>query len=131
MRRCYHPLAMKMGGASRSCKRQGSRCSPKTFQKGSQPCTHLDFSPVRPNLDFNIIHIYRFEPPCSCVSVTVTPEERNTPCFYFTPFQVRIHVMPGGKEIIVLKATRPTASCLSWRVRPEEGKKKAWQDTGV
>lgn len=71
-RRCY-PLAMKLGGASRSCKRQGNTCSPKTFQKGPRPCTHLDVSRVRPNLDFNIIHLYRFEPPCSYLSVTVTP----------------------------------------------------------
>lgn len=35
--------------------------------------------------------------------------------------------MPGGKAVIVFKATRPTASCLERWVRPPgEGMKKAW-----
>lgn len=61
----------------------------------------------------------RFEPPRLCLSVTDTTGNEYT-LLLFTPFQVQTHVMPGGKEVIVLKATRPTASCLAWRVRPEE-----------
>lgn len=43
------------------------------------------------------------------------------------PFWARIHAMPGGKAVIVFKATRPTASCLQrWVRTPGERMKKAW-----
>lgn len=70
-------------------------------------------------MDFNMTHLCHSEPPRLCLSVTDTIGNEYT-LLLSTPFQVQTHVMPGGKEVIVLKATRPTASCLAWRVRPEE-----------
>lgn len=41
------------------------------------------------------------------------------------PFWTRIHAMPGSKAIIVLKATRPTASCLErWVEHQERAQRK-------
>ena len=41
------------------------------------------------------------------------------------PFWARIHAMPGSKAVIVLKATRPTASCLErWVEHQERARRK-------